>query len=65
MNINARFPGSVHDSAIWQTSLVRNHLENNFRQNRNELTYLLGKYYKTLSCKLGKYIMYRVIQITF
>ncbi|XP_031346743.1 putative nuclease HARBI1 isoform X2 [Photinus pyralis] len=41
-NINARFPGSVHDSAIWQTSLVRRHLVNNYVGNRNQTTYLLG-----------------------
>ncbi|XP_018568602.1 putative nuclease HARBI1 [Anoplophora glabripennis] len=42
LNINARFSGSVHDSAIWQSSLVRTHLSNNFGQNRNQFTYLLG-----------------------
>ncbi|KAB0797450.1 hypothetical protein PPYR_08444 [Photinus pyralis] len=42
LNINARFPGSVHDSAIWQTSLVRRHLVNNFRGNGRQMTYLLG-----------------------
>ncbi|KAB0795817.1 hypothetical protein PPYR_09878, partial [Photinus pyralis] len=43
LNINARFPGSVHDSAIWQTSLVRRHLVNNFRGNGRQMTYLLVK----------------------
>lgn len=27
LNINARFPGSVHDSAIWSTSNIREHLQ--------------------------------------
>ncbi|KAK5647992.1 hypothetical protein RI129_002884 [Pyrocoelia pectoralis] len=42
LNINARFPGSVHDSAIWQASLVRRHLANEFSENRQQMTYLLG-----------------------
>ncbi|XP_044750692.1 putative nuclease HARBI1 isoform X2 [Coccinella septempunctata] len=25
--VNARFPGSVHDSAVWQMSSIRNHLQ--------------------------------------
>lgn len=28
--INAKFPGSVHDSAIWSTSQVKQHMEQNF-----------------------------------
>lgn len=28
--LNARYPGSVHDSAIWSTSNIRQHLVNNY-----------------------------------
>ncbi|KAJ3652275.1 hypothetical protein Zmor_018254 [Zophobas morio] len=39
--INARFPGSVHDAAIWSMSAVKRILQNNFVQ-RNDENYLLG-----------------------
>lgn len=39
--INARYPGSVHDSAIWSTSLIRRHLQNCF-QNGERSSWLLG-----------------------
>lgn len=29
--INARYPGSVHDSAIWRTSQIRVHLQNCYK----------------------------------
>lgn len=41
LSVSARFPGSTHDAAIWQTSSIRRHLEETyFRGNRN--AFLLG-----------------------
>lgn len=39
--INARYPGSVHDSAIWYTSRIRTHLVENF-QNGHRNSWLIG-----------------------
>jgi hypothetical protein len=44
LSINARFPGSVHDSAIWMMSGVKQILRNNYA-NGDRSTWLLGKYY--------------------
>ncbi|KAK9686642.1 DDE superfamily endonuclease [Popillia japonica] len=38
---NARFPGSVHDAAIWQTSNIRNYLQEEY-QNGDISAHLLG-----------------------
>lgn len=38
---NARFPGSVHDSAIWQVSSIRAHLQHRF-ENGDNTSHLLG-----------------------
>ncbi|KAI4468135.1 hypothetical protein MML48_2g00002635 [Holotrichia oblita] len=40
LNMNARFPGSVHDSAIWTSSTVRNILNNQFAAGQEN--YLFG-----------------------
>ncbi|KAJ8961622.1 hypothetical protein NQ314_005901 [Rhamnusium bicolor] len=37
----SRYPGSVHDSAVWMTSQIRNHLVENY-QNRDRYSWLLG-----------------------
>ncbi|GLV38060.1 hypothetical protein CBL_07859 [Carabus blaptoides fortunei] len=42
IGINARFPGSVHDAAIWMRSSLNQFLENNFRDG-DRTTWLLGK----------------------
>ncbi|XP_029348450.1 putative nuclease HARBI1 [Acyrthosiphon pisum] len=39
LNVNAKFPGSTHDSHIWKMSLVRNHLSNTYRRDHE---WLLG-----------------------
>lgn len=41
-NINARYPGSTHDSYTFRTSRVNTFLEQYYRAHRNEWTYLLG-----------------------
>jgi hypothetical protein len=41
LSINARFPGSVHDSAIWMTSGIRRYLQQIYVLNNQE-NYLLG-----------------------
>lgn len=41
-NINARYPGSTHDSYIFRTSQANIFLEQYFRAHRNEWTYILG-----------------------
>lgn len=38
---NARYPGSCHDSAIWQVSDIRNHLRTAF-ENGDRSSYLIG-----------------------
>lgn len=40
---NARFPGSVHDSAIWLVSELRNHLRTQFSTVENQDSFLIGK----------------------
>lgn len=40
---NARFPGSVHDSAIWLVSELRCHLRNQFSTVENQESFLIGK----------------------
>ncbi|XP_022165318.1 putative nuclease HARBI1, partial [Myzus persicae] len=39
LNVNAKFPGSTHDSHIWKMSLIRNHLSNTYRRDHE---WLLG-----------------------
>ena len=39
--MNARYPGSVHDSAIWSTSQIRAHLMNNY-ENGDHSSWLIG-----------------------
>lgn len=39
--VNARYPGSVHDAAIWYMSGIRQALHRNFLQG-DETTYLIG-----------------------
>lgn len=41
LNINARYPGATHDSAIWETSSIHRHLKNKYRNGRRNC-YLLG-----------------------
>lgn len=41
LNVNATFPGSVHDSFIWRQSQVKVHLQNAF-ENGQRNTWLLG-----------------------
>ncbi|XP_063911205.1 putative nuclease HARBI1 [Zophobas morio] len=41
LNINARFPGSVHDSAVWMMSNVKEIMRNNHMQG-DRTTWLLG-----------------------
>ncbi|KAJ8909980.1 hypothetical protein NQ315_008241 [Exocentrus adspersus] len=41
LNVNSRFPGSSHDSYIWQMSNVRNVIENIYRTNHRGY-YLIG-----------------------
>lgn len=41
LNINARFPGSVHDAAIWMMSNVNRHLQNRYL-NENIDWHLIG-----------------------
>ncbi|KAG5868342.1 hypothetical protein JTB14_013825 [Gonioctena quinquepunctata] len=41
-HINARYPGSVHDAAIWIVSNLRECLLENFHNARDRLTWLLG-----------------------
>ncbi|GLV44718.1 uncharacterized protein CBL_20629 [Carabus blaptoides fortunei] len=38
---NARYPGSVHDAAIWQMSNIKNYLRNEY-ENGDKLSHLLG-----------------------
>ncbi|XP_023230978.1 putative nuclease HARBI1 [Centruroides sculpturatus] len=42
MNVNARFPGSVHDAFIWKNSNVRKAFQRWHNCNRNAHTWLLG-----------------------
>lgn len=41
INTHARFPGSLHDSAIWSTSQVNQHMEHNFINDHNS-SWLIG-----------------------
>lgn len=41
ININARFPGSVHDAAIWMTSRAKRSIQREYVQN-GSVDYLLG-----------------------
>jgi hypothetical protein len=40
--INARYPGSVHDSAIWATSQVRNFLSTAYENDELQSSWLIG-----------------------
>lgn len=41
LNVNARYPGAVHDAAIWETSSIHRHLKRKYQEgSRNN--YLLG-----------------------
>ncbi|KAK9708080.1 DDE superfamily endonuclease [Popillia japonica] len=42
LNCNVRFPGSVHDSAIWLLSAVRRHLLQKFTRNELDSSWLIG-----------------------
>lgn len=42
-SINARFPGSNHDAYIYSNSRVNVTLENLYRENPNEMSFLIGK----------------------
>ncbi|XP_066600856.1 putative nuclease HARBI1 [Prorops nasuta] len=42
MNINARYPGSAHDTYIWNNSNVKNAIVHLYRQNPNKNFHLLG-----------------------
>lgn len=43
-NINARFPGSTHDSFIFGGSILNTRLEELYRNDPNIFNFLLGKY---------------------
>lgn len=45
-NINARYPGSTHDSYIFLTSQLHAFLQNLYTQNPNVLTFLLGTFFE-------------------
>ncbi|RLU23816.1 hypothetical protein DMN91_004024 [Ooceraea biroi] len=40
---SARFPGSVHDAAIWQMSSIRRFLKQNY-EDGDQQTHLIGKF---------------------
>lgn len=42
MNVNARFPGSAHDSFIWSQSQVSTTLKNIYRRNRANPFFVIG-----------------------
>ncbi|KAB0790642.1 hypothetical protein PPYR_14916 [Photinus pyralis] len=42
LNCNARFPGSTHDSAIWDMSAVKRHLEEKYLTNELHSSWLIG-----------------------
>ncbi|KAJ8913917.1 hypothetical protein NQ315_005715 [Exocentrus adspersus] len=42
LNVNARFPGSVHDARIWNQSNVSRTMENLYRRDPNNVFSLLG-----------------------
>lgn len=52
MNVNARFPGSCHDSYIWHNSAVSEIMENIYRRNPQNIFFLLGDSGMTLLLKL-------------
>ncbi|KAK4882999.1 hypothetical protein RN001_006318 [Aquatica leii] len=39
---SARFPGSVHDSAIWQMSQIKNYLRSQYEEHGNKSSHLIG-----------------------
>lgn len=42
LNLNAKFPGSVHDTYIWKNSIIRREMEKWHEQNQNSYFWLLG-----------------------
>lgn len=42
MSVDARFPGSCHDAHIWRQSNVAPVMEQAYRNDRNNLFFLLG-----------------------
>lgn len=44
LNVNARYPGSTHDSYIWKTSLIFFMLEEKSENSQENIGYLLGMY---------------------
>lgn len=40
--IDSKYPGSVHDSAIWQTSALKRHIEEQYNNNPNNRFWILG-----------------------
>lgn len=41
LNVNARYPGAVHDSAIWDSSSIHRYLRRKYQEGSRN-TYLLG-----------------------
>ncbi|KAK4887473.1 hypothetical protein RN001_003744 [Aquatica leii] len=53
---SARFPGSVHDSAIWQMSQIKNYLRSQYEEHGDKSTHLIGDsgYPLEPCCKAGQ-----------
>lgn len=49
-NINARYPGSTHDSFVYNNSQVYTFLENLYHERPNEWNWLIGETNKKNSC---------------
>ena len=61
MNINARYPGSTHDSYIWNNSNVRNAMIHCHRRYPHDNFHLLGKTLKQLVYYLKNFIKLHVM----